>query len=123
MARGGTYTHGQLHHVIPKELGDFLFQEFSVEWDDTFSGKTVLMAQVGSHARYTGRIKDILMGNMGSSKATLIQFADNLIREIETNYVGYQPDDIPVPALQNQFPGAAPTTSSKGRLIKPKSWM
>lgn len=28
---------GKYHHVIPRELGTWLFQEYSLEWDDNFT--------------------------------------------------------------------------------------
>lgn len=54
---------GQYHHVIPRELGTWLFEEYSLEWDDNFDGYTVFMAQCGSHSQYTERIKNIIAEN------------------------------------------------------------
>lgn len=118
---------GQYHHVIPRELGTWLFQEYSLEWDDNFKGHTVWMAQCGRHGEYTKKIRSIIEANylpdesenyMQRYQEQIKQFSRNLIKEIKAHYSGFQPDDIPEAALRNCFPGAVPYVSSKGRTLK-----
>lgn len=119
---------GQEHHVIPCELGDWLYETYSLEWEDNFKGHTVYMAQCGSHPTYTKIIRNIIEENylpdgyedyMQRYRDKIKQFSRNLIKEIKDHYSGFQPDQIPKTALRNCFPGAAPCKSSKKRVLKP----
>lgn len=123
MAGGwGKQTKGsrQDHHVIPRELDDFLLTGYGIDWQTWLIGKTVPIGQVGSHALYTERIKQIIGAHHAEiSKDVLIRFADNLIARIAADYSGRQPNDIPDNVLQRCFPGAVAPTSSFGRTLKP----
>lgn len=123
---------GQYHHVIPRELGTWLFQEYSLEWDDNFDGYTVFMAQCGSHSQYTERIKNIIAENCPVNHDItnplkddrhqyhdcIKKFAENLVNIIKKNYSNCHPDHIQEAELGACFPGAVPYVSSKGRTLK-----
>lgn len=119
---------GQEYHVIPRELGYWLYKTYSLEWDDNFKGHTVWMAQCGSHPKYTEIIKSTIEANylpdgcenyMQRYREKIKQFSRNLINKIKAHYSGFQPDDIPEAALRNCFPGTAFCVSSKDRVLKP----
>lgn len=118
----------QKHHVIPCELGEWLFQNYSLEWDDCFKGKTVDMAQCGSHSVYTNNIREIILqgcpvdnvpdSTIGQYQSEIKNFANKLKICIENKYSGFHPDNIPYSALYECFHGVLPKSSS-GRVLKP----
>lgn len=112
----------QEHHVIPKELGEFLFF-YNINWDEEFAGSVVAMQQCGPHYIYTERIKKIIeenceIGKRNENRAKIKAFANNLIKMIKEKYSSCFPDDIPKSALEQCFSNVTPCSSS-GRELKP----